>query len=218
MRLTWYGHAAFLVEASDGTRIILDPYRPGSFGADLTYQPIGDTADVVLASHGHDDHGAVDTIPGNPLTVIHPRQLQAGAVAVTGVPTKHDEHGGAQRGENTVMILEDAGLRLVHLGDLGHPLDAATRRFVGRADVLLIPVGGFYTIDAHTAAAVVSALQPAVVIPMHYRNDRCNFPIAPVDDFLTTQSRVVRVGSSSVELTPDSLPAETTTIVLEHAR
>ncbi len=116
---------------------------------------------MVLANHDHDDHGAVDTIAGNPITAIHPREMQVGAVTITGIPTKHDEARGSRRGENTVMVLDDAGFRLVHLGDLGHPLNAAEQAAVGRVDVLLIPQpGSFYTIDARVAANVVSALQP----------------------------------------------------------
>lgn len=218
MRLTWYGHAAFLLEASDGTRIILDPYRAGAFGDELTYDPIAETADAALASHAHDDHDAVDTIPGNPLTTIHPRELSVGTVSVQGIPTKHDEAGGTKRGENTVMVLEADGLRVAHLGDLGHPLSAAEREDIGAVDVLLIPVGGYYTIDAAQAAEVVSALQPSIVVPMHYRNESCSFPITPVDDFLATQTRVVQVGSSVLDLSSISLPQETTTYVLKPAR
>ncbi|NLG67788.1 MAG: MBL fold metallo-hydrolase [Actinobacteria bacterium] len=217
MRLTWYGHSSFLVEASDGTRIILDPYRAGAY-EELSYAPIDDHADVVLASHDHDDHGAVDTIAGNPITAIHPREMQVGAVTITGIPTKHDEAGGSRRGENTVMVLDDAGFRLVHLGDLGHPLNAAEQAAVGRVDVLLIPVGGFYTIDARVAADVVSALRPTAVVPMHYRTDRVTSPIVGVDDFLATQERVIEVGSPTLELDAGSLPKERTTYVLQHAR
>lgn len=218
MRLTWYGHSAFLVEASDGTRIIVDPYRPGAFGKELTYGPINETADAVLASHAHEDHGAVDTIPGHPLTAVHPRGLTVGTVSVAGVPTKHDEAGGQKRGENTVIILEADGLRVAHLGDLGHRLSADERKNIGAVDVLLIPVGGYFTIDADQAADVVNTLQPAVVVPMHFRNRSCSFPIAPVDDFLATQLRVVRAGSSVLDLDSTALPQQTTTYVLEPAR
>ena len=218
MRLTWYGHSAFLIEAADGTRIILDPYRPGSFGPQLTYAPITDTADAALASHEHEDHNAVDTIRGASVTAIHPRDLQIGPVHVTGVPTSHDQVGGKQRGQNTVMILEDGEIRLVHLGDLGHRLTADQQRAIGRVDVLLVPVGGYFTIDAKQAAEVVDQLAPAVVIPMHYRSPKCSLPIAPVDDFLGTQPQVDRAGSSTIEITPQTLPKKRTVIVLRPAR
>lgn len=218
MRLTWYGHSAFLVEASDGTRIILDPYRSGIFSGALGYAPIGERADLVVASHGHDDHGAVDTIPGNPRAVIGPGELSAGTVRITGVEVAHDESGGAERGGNTIMVLDDNGLRLVHLGDLGHVLDPETVAAIGRVDVLLVPVGGTYTIGAPAADEVVRSLSPRLVVPMHFSNDRCTMPISGVDEFLLLQEQVVRTGSSTMEITSESLPDELTIAVMDHAR
>lgn len=218
MRLTWYGHSAFLMEASDGTRIIIDPYRSGAFANALRYAPIDDTADAVLASHAHDDHGATDTIPGHPLTAIHPGNLNIGPFAVTGLLTFHDTENGRKRGDNTIIVVDVEGLRVAHLGDLGHELDPAGRAALGRVHVLLIPVGGFYTIDATAAARTVQALEPRVVVPMHYKTDMVDMPIAPVEDFLRTQSRVRRIADSTLEITLQGLPAETTTMVLEHAR
>ncbi|NLT34772.1 MAG: MBL fold metallo-hydrolase [Gaiellales bacterium] len=218
MRLTWYGHSAFLLEARDGTRIIIDPYRSGAFSNTLRYAPIGDTADAVVASHAHDDHGATDTIPGHPLCAIHPGSLNIGPFTITGLPTFHDTESGRKRGDNTIIVVDVEGLRVAHLGDLGHELDAAGRAHVSMVHVLLIPVGGFYTIDATAAARTVQALQPQVVIPMHYKTDLVDMPIAPVEDFLRTQSRVMRIAGSTLEITLETLPAETTTMVLEHAR
>lgn len=218
MRLTWYGHAAFLVEASDGTRIILDPYRPGSFGPQLTYGPIEDEADAALASHGHEDHNAVDLIPKAKIRQIGPDDLTVGSVHVRGIRTSHDEAGGNQRGSNTVMVLEGEGLRIVHLGDLGHTLTKEQQEALGHVDVLLVPVGGYFTIGAKQAAKTVEQLNPRLVIPMHYRTPKCSFPIAPVEDFLATQKRVQRLKQSTLEVTQESLPSETTVIVLEPAR
>ncbi|MFH0915920.1 MAG: MBL fold metallo-hydrolase, partial [bacterium] len=186
MRLTYYGHASFLVETADGTRVILDPYRHGAFDGAVGYGPIDEPADVVVATHAHDDHGAVDTIPGDPLVFVHPASETVGSVRITGVDVAHDEAGGSKRGRNTVVILDDGDMRLVHLGDLGHTLDAAAVQAIGRADILLVPVGGFFTIDHDQAAAVVEALDPRIVIPIHYKTSKAGFPIAGVDPFLAT--------------------------------
>lgn len=218
MRLTYYGHASFLVETADGTRVILDPYRHGAFGGAVGYAPIDEPAHVVVATHTHDDHGATDTIPGDPLVFVHPVAETVGSLQITGVDVAHDEAGGSKRGRNTVVILDDGDVRLVHLGDLGHTLDAATVQAIGRVDVLLVPVGGFFTIDHDQAAAVVDALDPRIVIPIHYKTDRADFPIAPVDLFLGTQEAVKHEDGPSLEVSRATLPTDRVTIVLAHAR
>jgi L-ascorbate metabolism protein UlaG (beta-lactamase superfamily) len=218
MRLTHYGHSSFLVEAQDKTRLILDPYLHGAFDGALRHRPIDEPADVVLASHAHDDHGAIGTIPGGPRAVVHPSAEKVGSVQITGIEVAHDEAGGSKRGKNTIMVIDDGDLRLVHLGDLGHLLNAETVKKIGRVDVLLVPVGGFFTIDYKEAAAVVESLDPRVVVPMHYKTDKVDFPIVAVDQFLATQKNVLHNPGATLELTRATLPGERTTIVLEDSR
>lgn len=217
MKLTYYGHSSFSLEAADGTRVILDPYRSGAYGGALRYGPIDETADAVVASHAHDDHGATDTIPGSPQVFVHPTETQVGAWRITGVDAYHDREGGASRGKNTIIVLDDGDLRLVHLGDLGHVLDKATIEAVGPVDILLVPVGGHFTIDHTQAAAVVDCLAPQVVIPMHYKTGKVDFPIGPVEPFLATQAKVERESQATIELSRASLPSERTTILLAQA-
>lgn len=218
MRLTYFGHSCFLLQASDDTRVILDPYLSGSFDGAIKYEPVNETADVVIASHLHDDHGATDTIPGNPRVLTHPVSETAGAVEITGVDVAHDEAGGEKRGKNTIVVLDDGDLRLAHLGDLGHTLDADVLKVIGPVDVALVPVGGFFTIDHDEAAQVVESLGPKIVIPMHYKTDKVDFPIATVDPFLATQKVVEHRDDSVLEVTKATLPVERVTIVLKNAR
>jgi len=218
MRLTYFGHSCFLLQASDDTRVILDPYRCGSFDGAIRYEPVDETADVVTASHLHDDHGATDTIPGNPRVLVHPVSETAGAVEITGVDVAHDEAGGEKRGKNTIVVLDDGDLRLAHLGDLGHTLDEDMLKAIGPVDVVLVPVGGFFTIDHDEASRVIESLGPKIVVPMHYKTDKVDFPIAAVDPFLATQKVVERRGDSVLEVTKATLPAERVTIVLKNAR
>ena len=185
MKLTWYGHSCFLVETADGS-VVFDPYSPGSVPG-LTLPPL--TADAVSCSHGHHDHGyaAGVTLSG-----------KTPGFTLRTVPCFHDEKSGALRGENRIAVLEAEGLRLVHLGDLGHPLSTEQREAVGRPDVLLIPVGGYFTIDAGTAAEVVRALRPRITIPMHYRGPSFGYEvIGPVEDF-ARQFDAVRLWPSNV--------------------
>ena len=218
MRLTYFGHSSFLVETADGIRVILDPYRHGAFNGAVGYAPIDEMADVVVASHDHDDHGASDTIPGSPLVLLHPTAETVGSLTITGVDTAHDETGGSERGRNTIATLDDGDVRLVHLGDLGHTLDAATVEALGRVDVLLVPVGGFFTIDHLQATEVVKSLSPRVVIPMHYKTTAVDFPISAVDPFLATQAKVERREESTLEVTGETLPEERLTVVLTRCR
>jgi L-ascorbate metabolism protein UlaG (beta-lactamase superfamily) len=218
VRLTYFGHSSFLVETADGVRVILDPYRHGAFNGAVGYAPIEEKADAVIASHDHDDHGACDTIPGEPLVFLHPTSETVGALKITGVDVAHDESGGSERGKNTISILDDGDIRLVHLGDLGHTLDSGTIDTLGRVDVLLVPVGGFFTIDHEQAAEVIDSLNPRVVIPMHYKTTAVDFPISAVDPFLETQDRVERKQESVLEVTRDTLPEERVTIVLSRCR
>ena len=185
MKLTWYGHACFLIETEEGS-LLLDPYAPGSVpGLHLPEL----TADRVVCSHGHRDHAWAEGVrlsgrtPGYTLREI---------------PSCHDDRQGALRGENRITVLEAEGLRLAHLGDLGHPLSKEQRAAIGRPDVLLIPVGGHYTIDAATAAEQVRALRPKLTIPMHYRGEGFGYDvIGPVEDF-TAQFEQVRRWASNV--------------------
>ena len=211
VRITWCGQSCFILESGD-FRAVLDPIPPT-----LGYPPLQVTADLVTVTHEHGDHNHVAAVGGQPVVL---RGLtgggsgwaiidqQVGPVRVRTVPSYHDDAQGAKRGRNAIFILEWNGLRLVHLGDLGHLLDEATVRAIGRADVLFIPVGGYFTIDAAQATAVVEQLKPAVVIPMHYRTPAVGnrLPIATAEDFLAGKAGVKPLGST-VEVSAGNLPA-----------
>lgn len=218
MRVTYFGHSCFLVEARDGTRVILDPYLHGAYDGAVKYAPVEETADVVLASHDHPDHSATGTVLGSPRIFLHPVGAREGVVNITGIQVDHDETGGKERGKNTISVLDDGDIRLVHLGDLGHLLDEATVQKIGAVDVLLVPVGGHFTIDHLGAAAVIDALAPSIIVPMHYKTPKIDFPIAPVDAFIGTQNTVQRSQVPVLEVTRATLPVERTVILLPYAR
>ena len=193
MRITWLGHACFAVEHED-YRVVIDPFCdvPG-------FEDIAVTADAVLCSHGHYDHSYTDGVA-----------LGAGKekpFTVETVATCHDEKGGTLRGKNTVHLLRAAGQTVVHLGDLGHLLDETQAAPLRRCDVLLIPVGGTYTVDGATAAQIARDLQPRVVIPMHYRSASFGFDnIDTVDTFLAhfPAETVCRTEENFLDLTADT--------------
>ncbi len=217
MKLKWLGHSAFLITADTGTRIITDPYVPGAYDNAVGYKRIGERADVVTVSHEHPDHCGSANLPGNPQVLKGNGPWTIAGMKISGIDTFHDKSGGRERGRNTVFVYEVDNLRIVHLGDLGHILDEATLKALGRVDVLLIPVGGVFTIDAREAEKLTELIKPRVVIPMHYKTPRLGFQIEGVDGFLRLAPNPKRIGSSEVEISLDSLPAGTETWVLEPA-
>ena len=213
MKVRWLGHASFLITAGDGTRIITDPYGdyPG-----LSYKPIDEAADIVVISHKHGDHFGAK-IKGDPKTVTGSGKKEVRGIEFKGLETYHDTSKGSERGANTVFCFTVDGLRVCHLGDLGHQLSESEVAEIGDVDILMVPVGGFYTIDADTATGVCDMIRPRVIIPMHYKNDKCAFPISGVDEFLKGKSGIRRLDSSEVELKLEQLPEEAEIVVLRHA-
>ncbi len=175
MLIRYYGHAMFGLTFESGKTLVTDPY-----GAFYQYPARKVKADVCTISHHHHDHEGVELLEGAPVLLDQPGyQRPCEGITAMGVETFHDECRGQKRGENLAFVIEGEGLRVVHLGDLGHMPDEAQAAQLSRADVLLIPVGGNYTIDAETALRVMERLAPRVTIPMHYRT-RFN-PDMPVD-------------------------------------
>ena len=213
MKIKWVGHACFLISSADGTKIITDPYATSE---NLKYREITklvkEPVDIVTISHDHSDHNNVAAIQGN-LEVVKETATVKG-INFKGIPTYHDDSNGEQRGKNTIFCFEVDGIVVCHLGDLGHPLNAKQVTELGSVDVLLIPVGGNYTIDAKVATLLYNKLTPKVVIPMHYKTDKLNYPIAGVDEFLREKKNVKRLGTEA-QFKQGDLPTTTQIIVLE---
>lgn len=208
MQICWLGHACFRIQRDDGQVLLTDPFDE-SVGYETDF-----TADVVTVSHDHFDHNAVQLVKGDPEVVKGPGTHKAAGFVITGVASFHDDLGGSQRGSNTIFLIEADRLRLCHLGDLGHALSEEQVNQVGQVDVLLVPVGGTYTIDAAGADTVVEQLQPRVVVPMHFRTPAISLPIAGVEDFLEGKQKVRRLEGAYVEVSVNDLPAEREIIVL----
>jgi L-ascorbate metabolism protein UlaG (beta-lactamase superfamily) len=214
MKIKWLGHASFLITSDSGVRVITDPYNRGG---GIAYGQIQETADIVTVSHKHQDHNNVGAVKGKPVVIDAPGARNVKGIEFLGIPSYHDGAKGAQRGSNIMFCFTVDDFRVCHLGDLGHELDAGKVKEIGAVDVLFIPVGGFYTIDAREATSVCEALKPKVVIPMHVKTAKCDYPITGVEDFLKGRKNVSRMAASETEIKKDKLPAETETIVLQHA-
>ncbi len=214
MKIKWLAHACFLITSEGGTRIITDPYATGS---GITFGEIAEAADVVTTSHDHFDHNNVAAVRGQPQVVKGVGQHQAGGIDFLGVATFHDDAQGGARGANTIFAFAVDGVRLCHCGDLGHSLTPEQVDEIGPVDVLLVPVGGTYTLDGAAALQLCTLLKARMVIPMHFKTKGCGLPIAGVDDFIKGQASVRHVSGSEVEATRENLPAACQTAVLTPA-
>lgn len=210
MKIKYLAHAAFLITSDAGVKIVTDPYTPGG---GIKHGEIKETADIVTVSHEHGDHNNTAAVRGNPK--ILRASGEARGIKVKAVPAAHDDKGGSQRGKDTIFCFEVDGVKVCHCGDLGHMLTEEQVKAIGKVDVLLIPVGGFFTIDAKTATKVGDQLKPKVIIPMHYKTERLDFPISGADEFTQGKSNVTRVNGSEIELKAGSLPALMQIMVLK---
>ena len=214
MKVKYLAHASFLFTSAAGVKVIADPY---AVGKDLTYGKVEEVADVVLVSHDHGDHNDVRSIRGRPTVLKEHGAKTIKGITFTGIPTFHDDAEGRKRGNNLVFCFEMDGLRVCHLGDLGHVLNGGDTVAIGPVDILCVPVGGCYTIDAREATAVCASLSPKVVLPMHYKTAKCQYPITGVEDFLTGKTRIKRIEGGEIEFVAGSLPAGTDIVVLKPA-
>jgi L-ascorbate metabolism protein UlaG (beta-lactamase superfamily) len=212
MKIKYLAHSSFLLTAASGTRIITDPYTVNDH---FKYSPISEAADIVTVTHGHGDHNNVAAVKGSPQVVKESAEVKG--VRIKTVPTMHDASGGKERGQNIIFCFDIDGVKVVHCGDLGHLLTDNQVVEVGKVHVLLIPVGGYYTIDARTAQEVADQVRARVIIPMHYKTDKTGVPIVGVEDFIKNKTNVTMVDGSEVEFKPGEVSAGPQIMVLKPA-
>ncbi len=194
MKIEWLGHSAFRIIGSK--TIVTDPYD----GVGLDFPAV--SADIVTVSHGHHDHNATEKVSGEPAVVSDAGEHRIGDVTVTGYNTFHDDCEGAKRGRNVAYRITMDGLSVVHLGDLGCLPTHAVLKALENADILLIPVGGNYTIDGETAAKLAKTLAPRTVIPMHYVTPGLTVNVSGKEPFLSAVGAYETVLGSAACVTP----------------
>jgi L-ascorbate metabolism protein UlaG (beta-lactamase superfamily) len=163
MEITYIGHSCFKIKGKE-TSIVIDPYD-----SKIGYKLPKLEADVLLVSHPHFDHSNVSGVSNYKLLIDTPGEYETKGVFINGFQTSHDDKEGGERGSNTIYLIELEGIKILHLGDLGHALEQATLEKIDSVDILMVPVGGKFTIDAGLAAKVISSIEPGIVIPMHYQ-------------------------------------------------
>jgi len=200
VKVTWHGHACVELRTAAGFTILFDPHD----GASLGIKPPSVKADLILVSHDHFDHNAVHIVSkeGSKVLKMSYGETVVGGVRVRGFKSYHDKSRGAERGLNTIYLVEVEGFRVAHLGDLGDRPEESTMRELAGVDLLITPVGGRYTIGPEEAWRLVEELRPVNVMPIHYRIQGLRLPIQPVDDFLKLVKgySIVRLESSSFNL------------------
>jgi len=213
MEITYIGHSSFKIKGKE-ISLVIDPYDPK-----IGYKYPKQECDVLLTTHDHFDHHYVEGVNGYKLHIDGPGEYEISNVFVNGIPAFHDAKDGTERGNDTIYLIEIDGFSILHLGDLGHELTKEHMEHIPYVDVLLIPVGGKYTIDAEIASKVISSIEPGIVIPVHYHtNDLTGVEgLASLSKFLDEMGVEGSVKKEDkLKLTNRSdIPEETTIIVLE---
>ncbi|MCH5138600.1 MBL fold metallo-hydrolase [Clostridiaceae bacterium UIB06] len=194
MKITWLGHSSFLLEDSKGRKVLTDP-----FDETVGYDTFKGEVDVVTISHHHFDHSYIENIKYKE-SIDKVGFFYLCDMPITGIPSYHDKMLGAKRGENTIFVIEVDGYRICHLGDLGHTLSQEDIKQIGKIDLLLIPIGGNYTIDGKEAAEIAKAINSHIVLPMHYKTPLLSFQLEGLEDFLSYMKSGERIGSNQLSI------------------
>ena len=219
MEVSFINHACFKIKGKN-VSLVFDPYKPDKLGFKLPKLE----ADIVCVSHGHDDHNFVQGVRGisegvSPFVISGPGEYEFKGVHIQGFSTFHDDKEGAERGRNTIYYVEIDGLFILHLGDIGHMLPEAILEELNSVDVLMIPVGGSYTIDAKIAMEIVAEVEPSFVVPMHYQTEKLtglSQKLDGVDKFVAEWGSEMVKRESKLKISGRSeMPEETQVVILE---
>lgn len=211
MKIKWYGHSCFGLEFSGGPCVVTDP-----FDEHVGYPLCEAYADVVTVSHGHGDHSYVASVQGSPTVLNRSGMFTFDDLLVKAVKSYHDAENGGRRGDNLIFIYESDGLKLAHLGDLGHEPDLKQYAALTGTDVLMIPIGGYYTIDTETALRVIDHIRPSVVIPMHFKTPVMDFPISDEKQFAEAMNAEY-AGGTEIEITAENIGSMPGALILKYA-
>lgn len=201
MEITWYGHSCFLLKSRNGKKILMDPYDES-----VGYTVPNESVDIVTISHHHFDHDFTSTLPGIPTIIDKEGCYNISDIIIKGIKSFHDKELGAKRGNNIIFVITIDGLNICHLGDLGHTLSKELLAEIGSVDLLMIPVGGNYTIDGDEAAVISKAINSHIVLPMHYATDSLSFALEGAEKFIAKMQNSEKVDSCTIEVT--DIPCE----------
>jgi L-ascorbate metabolism protein UlaG (beta-lactamase superfamily) len=213
MYITWLGQSCFKIQTkpqkeTEEVTMITDPY--GNIGLRMPRL----TADIVTVSHAHFDHNNVTALQGNPLVVDQAGEYEIKKIFIYGLISYHDKNQGTERGKNIIYKIQTENLVLTHLGDIGHILDNGLIEKLEGTDILMIPVGGTFTVGAKLAAEIVQQIEPRIVIPMHYKIAGLNIKLEPVDNFLKEMGVSKKEMVEKLKITKKELAAEKMQVIV----
>ncbi len=211
MIITFLGHSCFKIQdkiGPDGVTLVTDP-----FNKETGLKVPNFEADIITVSHDHKDHNNTDALRGNPFIVSCAGEYDFKNVLIEGIDSYHDEVKGKDRGSNIMYRIEIDDISVAHLGDLGTILDNAQLEKLVGTDVLLIPVGGKYTLDAKKAVEVISQIEPRIVIPMHYKTDGLKYDLDSIDKFIK-EIGLTPVYEEKLKISKKDLPQEDMELVI----
>lgn len=203
LQIRWHGHACF--EITNELTLVTDPHDGKSIGIPAPSV----TGDIILVSHDHYDHNSVKTVEKEGSKVItDERKRNISNVEIRGIESFHDECHGEKRGANIIFKFTMGDITFCHLGDLGHELDEETVQKIGDVDILFIPIGGTFTVDAEHAWNIINMIKPKIAVPMHYKIGGLSLPIAGIDPFLEKNKyKILKVGNE-IDIEKEDLPEE----------
>lgn len=207
-KITWAGQSCFQISVSAGkdnaSDIVIDP-----FDEKIGLKMPNFNADILLVSHGHSDHNNISGVKGKPFIIETPGEFEKNGVFVQGIDSFHDDAEGKERGHNTIFVIEAEEMRFCHLGDFGQKqLTDEQLDKIGHVDILMIPVGGTFTIDAHEAAKVIGQIEPKMVIPMHYGLPKLKVNLEGVEAFLKAMGKKETAPQDKLTIKASLLPKE----------
>ncbi len=214
MEISYLGHSSFKLRGKTAT-VVTDPFDPEDIG--LKFAKI--EADIVTVSHHHSDHDFISIVGGGPLLVDQPGEYESKGVSIFGFSSFHDQKQGAERGKNTIFLIEMDDLRICHLGDLGGNLPSALIEEIGVADILCLPVGGEVTLGLDEAIELIAQIEPSIVLPMHFKtpgiNEKLFGNLKTREDFVAKMQLEDKTVLDKLVITKDKLPQETKVVLLE---
>ncbi len=211
MKLTWLGHSSFKLEESTGTTIVTDPYH-----SYVGYQMPTVEADVVTVSHAHNDHSCISNVQGNPTVLNRAGAYEIGGVHIMANRAYHDNQKGTERGQNIIFKFRMDGVDLCHMGDIGEDCNSMLVESMMPVNVLMIPIGGTFTIDAKEAKEYVDRIMPDIVIPMHFKTKDCDFDIDKINQFLDLfdDENIIYCDTDTVEFDRADFDGEETKVLV----